>query len=359
MNLKEKINHLANEKGAPCISISMNTHRTHPDNLQDGILLKNLLKQAEQRVIDEFGKRDAERLLSNLQTIEEQVDINYNLDSLHLFVSNHTCEIIRSSWRVSSDEVQLSDAFALRPLIKALNRSTEYLLLFLSQSGVHLFHALNDSIVNEIRNEEFPFKDNPYYITHSDKRSDPKQMDDMVRHFLNEVDKAIVKVAQSENLECLVICTEDNYSRLQQVADRPAVYLGYAPVNYNETSLHHLGKQAWPYIEESQKASRQQAIDEIKKAVAGGKVYTNLLDIYLASKDGRAELLLVHENYAQAVMMTGERSFDLVDDATTPGAVDDIVSVMAWDVWSKKGRVVFTSSDDLLELGNIALKVRY
>lgn len=63
MTIKEKLEKLATEKNAPCVTISLNTHRTHPDNLQDVIELKNFLKEAEARVIDEYGKRPAAEVL--------------------------------------------------------------------------------------------------------------------------------------------------------------------------------------------------------------------------------------------------------------------------------------------------------
>ena len=90
MTIKQKLETLATEKGKPCVSISLNTHRTHPDNAQDRISLKNLLHQAEERVINEYGKRPAERLLEKMATVESEIDVNYNLDSLHIFLSNDT-----------------------------------------------------------------------------------------------------------------------------------------------------------------------------------------------------------------------------------------------------------------------------
>ncbi|MGL6269123.1 MAG: hypothetical protein ACRC2O_14420 [Chitinophagaceae bacterium] len=50
MMLKEQLQKLANEENSICVTVSLNTHRTHPENLQDEIVLKNLLKEAEQRV---------------------------------------------------------------------------------------------------------------------------------------------------------------------------------------------------------------------------------------------------------------------------------------------------------------------
>jgi hypothetical protein len=69
MALKEQLQKLATENNNPCVTISLNTHRTHPDNIQDEILLKNLLKEAEERVINEFGKRPVAKLLEKIQTV--------------------------------------------------------------------------------------------------------------------------------------------------------------------------------------------------------------------------------------------------------------------------------------------------
>ena len=61
------------------------------------MLLKNLVKEAEERVIAEFGKRPVTSLLEKLESISAEIDVNYNLDSLHIFLSNDTKEIVKSS----------------------------------------------------------------------------------------------------------------------------------------------------------------------------------------------------------------------------------------------------------------------
>jgi hypothetical protein len=57
--------------------------------------------------------------------------------------------------------------------------------------------------------------------------------------------------------------------------------------------------------------------------------------------------------------MNGQYSFHSVEDLTLPGVIDDITSDLAWDVISKKGRAIFTNSEEFKSIGNIALKVRY
>lgn len=359
MTLKEQLQKLATEKNNPCVTISMKTHRTHPDNAQDEILLKNLLKEAEEKVINEFGKRPVAELLVKLETVSDKIDVNYNLDSLHIFLSNDTQEIVKSSWETSNNGVHISDSFAIRPLIKNYNRSENYLVMLLSQSGVQLFEAINADIIKEVSNEDFPFSENRHYNTYSDKGSDSKHQDDLVREFLNKVDKALVKVHNETDLKCVVIATDDNFSRLQQVADKPSVYLGYANIDYNKIETHHIAKQSWELVKEQQKQRRTEAISEMQEAVAHGKVLTALQEIYQASIDGRGELLILHQDFSQAVIMKDERTFDLVNDPTTANTIDDISSTIAWEVISKKGRVVFTLQDEIKDLGNIVLKTRY
>ncbi|HEV8080224.1 MAG TPA: hypothetical protein VGP43_05905 [Chitinophagaceae bacterium] len=357
--LKEKLIKLGSETNNPCLTISLNTHRTHPDNAQDSIVLKKLCKEAEGRLITAFGKRPIASLLEKLEQIPDEIDVNYNLDSLHIFLSNDTKEIIKSTWPTQDDKVHIADSFAIRPLIKAYNRSEEYLILLLSQSGVQLFEALNDTIVEEIRNDDFPFKETSHYHTDSLKISDAKAADNMVREFLSKVDKAVVKVHHQTGLNCVIICTEDNYSRLMQVADKPTIYHGYAAIDYNNTANHKIVSQAWDIIKELQRKRRTEAISEMKEAVSQGKVLTDLQEIYRAAKEGRGELLITHQDFSQAVKINDGVSFELVQDVTQPEVIDDITSNIAWDVISKKGRAVFTSQDEIKDLGHIALKVRY
>lgn len=359
MTIRQTIEKLATEKNTPCVTISLNTHRTHPDNAQDLVQLKNLLREAEERITNEFGKRPVQPLLDRLSEIESEIDVNYNLDSLHIYLSNDTKEIIKSDWPTNENGVHISNTFNIRSLIKSYTRTEEYFILLASQSGVNLYNAINEDIVNEIKNDDFPFSENRHYNTHSDRGSDSKHLDDLVREFLNKVDKAVVKMNNETGLNCVVICTEDNYSRLMQVADKPSIYIGYTAIDYNNITKHNIATQSWELVKRLQHNRRAEAIAEIKEAVAHGTILTDLQEIYQASIDGRGDLLFVHQDFSQSVIMKNDRTFELTNDRTKQDAIDDITSNIAWEVLSKKGRVFFTRQDEIKELGNIVLKTRY
>ncbi len=356
---REKLEKLAFENSSPCVTISMNTHRTSPDNLEDIVLLKNLLNEAHDRVVDEYGKRQVTDLLEKIDTLEKEIDVNFNLDSLHIFLSNSTKEIVRSSWPVLHNAVHISGNFAVKPLIKDFNRTVDYLILVLSQSDVPIFHAVNDGIADEIKNDDFPFAKTPHVLADKDKLRDGKKGENMVREYFNKIDKAVVRVHNRTDMKCVVIGTEDNYSRLMQVADKPSIYLGCASINYDNTANHTIANDAWQIVKEFQKQTRTNAIKEMQEAAGQGKVITDLSEILRAVKEGRGDLLITHDDYHQAVVMTGNYTFDLVNDVTLPGAIDDISSDLAWEVISKKGRAIYTTQEEFKSLGDIALKVRY
>lgn len=359
MALKEQLLKLSAERGNPCVTISLNTHRTHPDATQDTILLKNLLAEARERVVQEYGKRPVDALLTRIDQVASKVDANYNLDSLHLFLSNETEEIIRSNWPTSNGGVHISDRFAVRSLIKTLDRDEAYLIALISQSGVSLYEAIGGTIAREVRNGGFPFPENKHYNTFPDKGTDSKHLDDLVREYLNKVDKALVGACHQAGLGCAVICTGDNFSRLQQVADQPSIYLGHSAIDYNHTAPHQLAEQAWKVVQANQKQQRTEAIGEMKEAVAQGRVLTDLQEMYQAALDGNGDLLIVHRDFNQPVMMVDDRRFNLINDPKEKGAVEDITSNLAVEVLARKGRVVFTSQDEVKDLGEIALKTRY
>jgi len=357
---KEKLEKLATEKNYPCVTISMNTNRTYPANQKDSIVLKTLLEEAKERVIKEFGKRPVIELIEKINQLESEIDVNYNLDSLHIFLSNSTKEIVRSTWPTISNIVHVSENFAVKPLVKLFNRTEEYLILMLTQSDVRLLMAVNDAVEGEIKNDDFPFVNDADELDDTEAINDAKQTENQTREFFNKIDKAVVRVNNTTTMKCVVISTNDNYKRLMKVADKPTAYIGWTNINHNNTTANQsIANDAWQIVKVRQEKKRAEDIKEMQEAVGKGNVITELSEIYRAAKEGRGDLLIVSDDFHQAVRVTDEFSLDLVTDVTIGGVIDDITSQIAWDVISKKGRAIFTTQDELKSLGEIALKVRY
>ena len=358
MSIKEQFLTLATEKNSPCITIAFNTHRTSPDNQQDAIKLKNLAKEAEDRLLEIHSKREIPDILEKLENIAEELEVHKNLESLHIYISKDTFEFIRTDIPITHEGVWIDETFHIRPLIKVMNRVTEYLVLYLTKKGVHLYQAINDSIVQEIENDDFPFTENNYNLSSLFSKTDEQKS--KIKDFFNQIDKSVQRVNPEGSLRCLVISTDDNYGEFIAEADTPSIYLGNISTDFNSpTQQNDYMEIAGEFIKNYQHQNRKKSIEEMSEAVSKGQVLTDLQEIYQAAIDGRGDLLIVHQDYQQPVRMKDDRTFEIVSDATEPGVLDDVVSTIAWEVIAKKGNTIFTSQEEIKELGNIVLKTRY
>lgn len=344
---------------SPCVTISFNTHRTHPDNQQDGILLKKLVREATQRLEESMGKRESAEMVERLNAIPDMLNMSYNLDSMHLFVSPSVRELIKLTIPAARDEVQIGDTFAIKPLMKAMNRTENYLILLLSGGGAALYEAVNDQIIREIEDHGFPFEENPHILTQAVQRSDSKRVDNQSREYFNTIDKAVVKAHKETGLDCIVISVEENYHMLQQVADMPQVYIGHVNKHYKERQPHHLSRDAWELMQVLLSERRKAAIAEMQEAIGQSKVVTDLNEIYRAAVEGRGDMLIARTDFKQPVKKNEDGSLTLLEEVNGEADVKDITSELAMEVYGKKGRVIFVDDAEVPGDARIALKLRY
>ena len=71
----------------PSVSIILPTYRTAPENLKDPIRVKNLVKEAEDRLLQEFTWREVDSLTTHLHNLVERLDYQYMTEGLAIYVN--------------------------------------------------------------------------------------------------------------------------------------------------------------------------------------------------------------------------------------------------------------------------------
>ena len=142
-------------RGYPCLTITLPTHRTSPDNRQDPIRLKNLGREVAERLTAELGKREVEAVLRSLDELVETIDHAQNLDGLALFVSADLARAERLPFTLA-ERVVVDESFFTRDLLFAMNRSPRYWVLALSEQPTRLFEASRDSLEELTAGSLFP-----------------------------------------------------------------------------------------------------------------------------------------------------------------------------------------------------------
>jgi len=129
-----------------CISLYMPTHRTHPDNLQDPILFKNLIKKLEQSLLQQYSALEATILLKPFVELANNEEFwNHTLDGLAVL---GTVGIFRTiGLPLSIEELTVvADSFHTKPLRKHLQSVERYNVLGLSLHDYHIYEGNRNSL---------------------------------------------------------------------------------------------------------------------------------------------------------------------------------------------------------------------
>src|SRR6056297_1411174 len=128
-DLIEKLNSL---KGKASVTILGRTHRSHPDNEQDPLALKNLIKEASARLKKECDEETAQNRINELNRLSERIEHQHNKEGLVLVVNENMSEIYQLPVTLKN-RVVIDDTFATRDIVRASLEQTAYYVLVLSR----------------------------------------------------------------------------------------------------------------------------------------------------------------------------------------------------------------------------------
>ncbi len=354
MKLLNKVKSIHQEA---CVSIILNTHRTKPDNQKDEINLKNLIKEAENRLLEVFDKRLVWSIIENINKASAAINHNFNLESLVIYANRDFAEFTRLPVKVE-DRVVIDDNFTTRDLIRAMHSESAYYVLVISKQQARLIEAYGDNVVTELKGE-FPMI-NSLYTTDKTKLTTNKGQDNLVEEFFNRVDKNVLSSVKEHSLPLLLVTETRNFSHYQKIADKKEFIIGYVNGNNDDETAQEIVKKAWetmlPFIKEKN-VSRLQ---ELKKAVSEGKYLSDINEIWNAMQFGKGKTLFVKCGYFQPVII--EENQILIANINKQGQlnyIDDIIDEMIELNMSFGGDVVFVEGNELDKFKGLALLTRY
>jgi hypothetical protein len=349
-------------KGYPCVTIVLPTHRTSPENKQDPIRLRNLIKQAADRLLSEFNKREIDPLLVRLQQLSEGIDYRYLLDSLALFVNRDFSRSFTLPFTLK-ERIAVDEGFFTRDLVFAMNRTPRYWTLALSEKPTRLFECSRDSLI-EIQENGFP-------MTHEGPGGEQAMpggfgvqqsalRDERHRQFFRKVDAAFGALYAQDPLPLAVVGVDRFLSFFNEVTSRREAILTTVTGSHDKTPAHELGKLVWPLVKTNLAAQRQKVLAELDKAVSQQKYVSTVGEVWRLTTEGRGQLLVVEQDFHYPARLdeTG-RHLLAAEDLTAPDVMDDAVDEIIEMTLSKQGRVVFVENGQLQAHQRIALVLRY
>ncbi len=360
MNRKQ-LSQLQGRREYPSISILMPTSRSAPDNRQDPIMMKNLMKQAVERLTREYEPKEFTEVMQRLDAAAAGIDYQHTLDGLALYASASYDAVHYLPFPVK-ERVVIDHTFATRPLVIALHRSPRYLVLALSENSTRLFDAVRDTLT-EVTENGFPVAyegaGSAEPIPKSQEIEKSRYMDEKRRQFFRKVGQQLAALYGDEQL-ILVLAGVDRHQALYREANgQPSQSIAGIPGNHDDTPAHELGRLAWPVVRDSLHQHRHRLISELEAAIGSGKYAAGINPIWALAQEGRVATLLVEEGFYYPAHIDINGKPVPAKDPAAPGVVDDAVDELTELVLAKRGEVHFTDPGSLAQHQRIGAILRY
>jgi hypothetical protein len=346
----------------PCLTITLPTHRTFPDNKQDQIRVKNLVTEATNRLLGEFSKRDLAPLLERLDALVEDIDFKYTLDGLILAVNRDMAREYVLPFTLE-ERVVVDDTFFTRDLVHAMVRTRRYWVLSLSERATRLYSATREHL-EEITIGGFPMEhlgpggDAP--LPGGQGVNTSSYRDDHLRSFFRAVDRAYSRLAADDPVPLALAGVDRHQSFFRQVSTRSSDVIATLAGNYDHLSAHDLGQRIWPEVRNAFAAQQQEVLEEVAAATGQHRLASTLSEVWHLVRLGRGDLVVVEEGYHQPARIDERGELDFhIDDPAAPEVLDDAVDEVITQAIDRGGRVAFVKDGDLSIHDRIALVLRY
>lgn len=340
---------LISHKGKWCVSMYMPTHHVGSDQQQDQVRLKNVLAEAEVKLLANGLRRPKVQQL--MQPAEDLLgDKDFWLhqgDGLAIFLSNDFSATYRLASRFEPLLV-INKSFHTKPLYPILNRVGKFYLLFISFNHIRLFEATADAI-HEID------LDFPASLDEVQEVDDPK-----ILRFFQAANQRLQDLLKGRQRPMILAGVEHVLPIFREVCTYENVLNDHLPGNPNQGDLKELHQEAYqiaaPVFEEGQK----KAFERYKQLEGqqSGLAVSDLKTALRAATSGQVESLFVPLNEQKSGHYDME--YNALKLANASGyESEDLLDLAAAETILNSGQVFAIPRDQLPGHGDLAAILRF
>jgi hypothetical protein len=302
---------MAVHKG-PCVSVFMPMHRSGPETQQDPIRLKNLIREAEERLIA-CGLRtpEAKELLEPAERLlRDGLFRQHQSDGLAMFLSLGVFHYYLLPF-VFEELVIVTDRFHIKPLLPLLSGDGRYFVLALSQNKIRLLQSTHYSVseldvadvpenLAETLRDDDSWKDLHMHsalsgkgklsaITHGDE-VDSKEN---IRRYFRRIDRGLHELLRNERAPLVLAGVDYLQPIYKEVNSYPHLMDEGIAGNPERLSAGELHELTWTIVKPYFQKAQQEAVNRYKEFASSGQASNRIRKIIPAAYHGRIELLFV------------------------------------------------------------------
>ncbi len=363
----------------PCLSLYQGTHRRHPENQQDLIRFRNLLKALEESLRHKYATKDVTSWLEPFRALADDADFwNHTLDGLAVFGGTAHFQVFRLQ-RSVGDLAIVADSFHIKPLVRILQSADRYQVLALNQREARLFEG-NRDMLDEI--ELAPGV--PRTITEAlgEELSDPRltvssyggaggagmrhghggkkdEVDIDRERFFRAVDRAILAHhSQPAGLPLILAALPEHHAPFHSVSQNPFLVADGIRIDPGALSADQLRENAWRVAEPSFRARVAQLVDAFGAARGKDLASADASDISAAAVSGRVNTLLVEADRRMPGRLNADGGGIHQASGVDP-EIDDLLDDIAEAVLKAGGEVIIVPEDQMPTDSGLAAIYRF
>lgn len=363
----------------PCISLYQPTHRSFPDNRQDPIRFRNLLKQVEESLREGYPAAETEALLEPFAALaEDDAFWNCSLDGLAVLAAPGLFRVYRLQRTVPELGI-VADSFHVKPLLRILQSADRYQLLAVTREDVRLFEGnrdtvdevelapgvprtLTDALGEELTERRLTVSSYggtqtaPMRHGHGG-RKDQLSLD--AERFFRVVDTAITeKHSERAKLPLVLVALSENQATFRRVSRNPWLLPDGIDANAAALSCDELRTRAWQVLEPRYLARLRGLVERFRESLGTGLGTDDPAQAAEAAVAGRIETLLVEAERQLPGRIDPDTGALRRDDLARPD-VDDVLDDLATLVLKNGGDVVVVPAERMPGDTGLAAVYRY
>jgi hypothetical protein len=365
----------------PFLSLYQPTYRRHPENQQDPIRFRNLVKALRESLLQKYPAHEVQPLLDPFLALADDRDFwNHTLDGLAVLGARGLFRVYRL-YRPVAELVVVADSFHTKPLMRMLQSADRYQVLGLSRQKIRLFEGNRDALdevelaqgiprtMTEALGEELTESHqtvasyggvggghSPMHHGHGGKTAEI-EIDD--ERFFRAVDRGILEHHSRPSALPLILATLPEHRQLfHEVSHNPFLMKAGIDVNPDEISNDDLRQRAWQVVEPQYLARLAALVEEFGSARSKALGDEELALVAKAAVAGRVATLLIESDREIPGRINAVTGDIELDDLANP-EVGDVLNDLGELALKMGGRVVIVPAEQMPTETGIAAIYRY
>lgn len=376
--VKEFPNELFKTKAETFISLYQPTHRHGPENQQDPIRFKNLIRKIGQSLNKEYDKKQTEKLLQPFEALAADNKFwQHTTDGLAVFATEKECIVYRLQRPVEELAI-VADSFHIKPLIRIFQSADRYHLLGLNGNEFALYEGNRygfekveiDSELPQTAKEILGEERTEASVTAGGRGaggtvvfhgqgSKKDEVDKDIERYFRSVDRVILEnYSRPMELPLILVSLDEHHTPFHNISHNPFLQKEGIKIDYDTLSIDELKESAWAKIEPIYIEKTKTLIDKFENARAQDQGSDDIVQVAKAATENRISGILIESDRiipGKVDGVTGELTQKVLDNPI----VDDILDDLAELIFKNHGEVVMLPKERMPSNTGVAATYRY